>query len=63
MLALLGVGLVLAAGRVKQSYGSGVVGVYGLFGYWWFNNWFITHEEIVKGSRFTFQLDSRPTVR
>ena len=28
-----------------------------------FNNWHITHEEIVKGSRFTFQLDSRPPVR
>ncbi len=27
-----------------------------------FNNWFITHEEIVKGSRFTFQLDSRAVV-
>jgi predicted alpha-1,2-mannosidase len=25
-----------------------------------FNDWFITHEEIVKGSRFTFQLDSKP---
>ncbi len=28
-----------------------------------FNNWFITHEEIVKGSRFTFQLDPRPPVK
>jgi predicted alpha-1,2-mannosidase len=28
-----------------------------------FNNYFITHEEIVKGSRFTFQLDSRPPFR
>jgi predicted alpha-1,2-mannosidase len=28
-----------------------------------FNNWFITHEEIVKGSRFTFQLDSKPPFR
>jgi predicted alpha-1,2-mannosidase len=28
-----------------------------------FNDWFITHEEIVKGSRFTFQLDSRPPFR
>jgi predicted alpha-1,2-mannosidase len=28
-----------------------------------FNNWFITHEEIVRGSRFTFQLDSKPPVR
>jgi predicted alpha-1,2-mannosidase len=28
-----------------------------------FNNWFITHEEIVKGSRFTFQLDSRPPMK
>jgi predicted alpha-1,2-mannosidase len=28
-----------------------------------FNNWFITHEEIVKGSRFTFQLDARPPVK
>jgi len=28
-----------------------------------FNNWFITHEEIVKGSRFTFQLDSKPPVK
>lgn len=28
-----------------------------------FNNWFITHEEIVKGSRFTFQLDSRPPIK
>jgi putative alpha-1,2-mannosidase len=28
-----------------------------------FNNWFITHEEIVKGSRFTFQLDSKPAIR
>jgi putative alpha-1,2-mannosidase len=25
-----------------------------------FNDWIITQEEIVKGSRFTFQLDSRP---
>lgn len=25
--------------------------------------WFITHEDIVKGSRFTFQLDSRPPLR
>ncbi len=25
--------------------------------------WFITHEDIVRGSRFTFQLDSRPPVR
>jgi len=28
-----------------------------------FNNWFITHEEILKGSRFTFQIDSRPPGR
>ena len=28
-----------------------------------FNNWFITHDEIVKGSRFTFQLDSRPPLK
>jgi predicted alpha-1,2-mannosidase len=28
-----------------------------------FNNWFITHEEIVDGSRFTFQLDSRPPIK
>ena len=28
-----------------------------------FNNWFITHEEIVKGSRFTFQLDSKPPLK
>lgn len=28
-----------------------------------FNNWFITHNEIVKGSRFTFQLDSRPPMK
>jgi predicted alpha-1,2-mannosidase len=28
-----------------------------------FNNWFITHEEIVKGSRFTFQLDSKPPAK
>jgi predicted alpha-1,2-mannosidase len=28
-----------------------------------FNNWFITHEEIVKGSRFTFQLDTRPPMK
>jgi predicted alpha-1,2-mannosidase len=28
-----------------------------------FNNWFITHEEIAEGSRFTFQLDSRPPVK
>jgi predicted alpha-1,2-mannosidase len=28
-----------------------------------FNNWFITHEEIVKGSRFTFQLDAKPAIR
>jgi len=28
-----------------------------------FNNLFITHEEIVKGSRFTFQLDSKPAIR
>jgi predicted alpha-1,2-mannosidase len=28
-----------------------------------FNNWFITHEEIVKGSRFTFQLYSKPPVK
>jgi predicted alpha-1,2-mannosidase len=27
-----------------------------------FNNWFITHEEIVKGSRFTFQLDSKAAI-
>lgn len=25
-----------------------------------FNSWFITHNEIINGSRFTFQLDSRP---
>ncbi len=25
-----------------------------------FNNWFITHDEITSGSRFTFQLDPRP---
>jgi predicted alpha-1,2-mannosidase len=28
-----------------------------------FNNWFITHQEILKGSRFTFQIDSRPQVK
>jgi predicted alpha-1,2-mannosidase len=28
-----------------------------------FNDWYITHEEIVKGSRFTFQLDSRPPLK
>ena len=28
-----------------------------------FNDWFITHEEIVKGNRFTFQLDSRPPLK
>jgi predicted alpha-1,2-mannosidase len=28
-----------------------------------FNNWFITHEEIVKGSRFTFQIDTRPPLK
>jgi predicted alpha-1,2-mannosidase len=28
-----------------------------------FNNWFITHDEIVKGSRFTIQLDSRPPLK
>lgn len=28
-----------------------------------FNNWFITHEEIVNGSRFTFQLGPRPVSR
>jgi len=28
-----------------------------------FNNWFLTHEDIVKGRRFTFQLDSRPPVK
>jgi putative alpha-1,2-mannosidase len=28
-----------------------------------FNNWFISHEEIVNGSRFTFQLDSKPPAR
>jgi predicted alpha-1,2-mannosidase len=28
-----------------------------------FNNWFITHEEIVNGSRFTFQLDSKPPIK
>jgi predicted alpha-1,2-mannosidase len=25
-----------------------------------FNDWFFTHDEIIKGSRFTFQLDSKP---
>ncbi len=25
--------------------------------------WFITHEDIIRGSRFTFQLDSRPPVK
>jgi predicted alpha-1,2-mannosidase len=28
-----------------------------------FNNWFITHEEITKGSAFTFQIDSKPPFR
>jgi predicted alpha-1,2-mannosidase len=28
-----------------------------------FNNWFITHEEILKGSRFTFQLDTKPPLK
>jgi predicted alpha-1,2-mannosidase len=28
-----------------------------------FNNWFITHDDIIKGSRFTFQIDSKPSVR
>ena len=28
-----------------------------------FNNLFVTHEEIIKGSRFTFQLTSRPVTR
>jgi predicted alpha-1,2-mannosidase len=28
-----------------------------------FNDWFITHDELVKGSRFTFQLDSRPPLK
>ena len=28
-----------------------------------FNNWFITHEEIMKGGGLTFQLDSRPPVK
>ena len=28
-----------------------------------FNDWFLTHEDIVKGRRFTFQLDSRPPVK
>jgi len=28
-----------------------------------YNDWFINHEDIVKGSRFTFQLDSRPPIK
>jgi predicted alpha-1,2-mannosidase len=28
-----------------------------------FNNWFVTHEEIIKGSRFTFQLASKPPIK
>jgi predicted alpha-1,2-mannosidase len=28
-----------------------------------FNNWFITHEEIIKGSRFTFQLTPKPLLK
>jgi putative alpha-1,2-mannosidase len=28
-----------------------------------FNNWFITHDDIIKGSRFTFQIDSKPPIR
>jgi len=28
-----------------------------------FNNWFVTHEEIVKGSRFTFQLATKPQIK
>jgi predicted alpha-1,2-mannosidase len=28
-----------------------------------FNNWFITHEEIVKGSKFTFQLTPKPPLK
>ncbi len=28
-----------------------------------FNNWYITHEEITDGSRFTFQLDAKPPVK
>lgn len=28
-----------------------------------FDKWFITHDEIVKGSRFTFQLNNRPLLR
>jgi len=28
-----------------------------------FNNWFITHEEIVRGSRFTYQLDLKPPAK
>jgi predicted alpha-1,2-mannosidase len=28
-----------------------------------YNNWFITHDDIVKGNRFTFQIDSKPPVR
>jgi predicted alpha-1,2-mannosidase len=28
-----------------------------------FNNRFVTHEEIIKGSRFTFQLDSKPPIK
>jgi hypothetical protein len=26
-------------------------------------DWFIKHEDIVKGSRFTLQLDSKPPVK
>ena len=28
-----------------------------------YSNWFINHEEIVRGGRFTFQLDSKPPVK
>jgi len=28
-----------------------------------FDNWFITHDDIIRGNRFTFQLDSKPPVR